>query len=213
MAVTDRTSSNTYSWLKNNKELINEATSRAKEQLIVLSSSKNLNRLHGISNDEDDVYGLFNYVRTNGESKVAEKSAASRALGVKPYSTETEEAFLKSLKFALDNVLYNKRKWTVHKEVSIAHVFLENLAYSDLFYSGRFDFVVYEKIYGKRVIPILAIELDCMEHNDDETVKIRDRKKAEICKKHGFELIRIENSYARRYNFIKEILIDYFVKN
>ena len=36
MAVTDRTSSNTYSWLKNNKELINVATSRAKEQLIVL---------------------------------------------------------------------------------------------------------------------------------------------------------------------------------
>lgn len=213
MAVTDRTSSNTYSWLKNNKELINVATSRAKEQLIVLSSSKNLNRLHGISTDEDDVYDLFNYVRTNGESKVAEKSTASRALGVKPYSTETEEAFLKSLKFALDNVLYNQRKCTVHKEVSIAHVFQENLSYSDLFYSGRFDFVVYEKVYGKKEIPILAIELDGMEHNDDETVKKRDGKKAEICRKHGFELIRIENSYARRYNYIKEILIDYFIKN
>ena len=213
MAVTDRTSSNTYSWLKNNKELINVATSRAKEQLIVLSSSKNLNRLHLMNNDEDDVYDLFNYVRTNGESKVAEKSTASRALGVKPYSTETEEAFLKSLKFALDNVLYNKRKCRVHKEVSIAHVFQENLAYSDLFYSGRFDFVVYERVYGKKEIPILAIELDGMEHSEDETVKIRDRKKAEICRKHGFELIRIENSYARRYNYIKEILIDYFLKN
>ena len=52
-----------------------------------------------------------------------------------------------------------------------------------------------------------------MEHSEDETVKIRDRKKAEICRKHGFELIRIENSYARRYNYIKEILIDYFLKN
>ena len=213
MAVTDRTSSNTYSWLKNNKELINVATSRAKEQLIILSSSKNLDRLHGINNDEDDVYDLFNYVKSNGESKVAEKSAASRALGVKPYSTETEETFLQSLKFALDNVLYNQRKCTVHKEVSIAHVFQENLTYSDLFYSGRFDFVVYEKIYGKKEIPILAIELDGMEHNDDETVKIRDGKKAEICRRHGFELIRIENSYARRYNYIKEILIDYFTKN
>lgn len=213
MAVTDRTSSNTYSWLKNNKELINVATSRAKEQLIILSSSKNLDRLHGINNDEDDVYDLFNYVKSNGESKIAEKSAASRALGVKPYSTETEEAFLQNLKFALDNVLYNQRRCTVHKEVSIAHVFQENLSYNDLFYSGRFDFVVYEKIYGKKEIPILAIELDGMEHNDDETVKIRDKKKAEICRKHGFELIRIENSYARRYNYIKEILIDYFTKN
>ena len=213
MAVTDKTSSNTYSWLKNNKELINVATSRAKEQLIVLSSSRNLDRLHSINNEDDDVYDLFNYVKSNGESKVAEKSAASRALGVKPYSTETEEAFMQTLKHALDNVLYNKRKCTVHKEVSIAHVFQENLAYIDLFYTGRFDFVVYEKIYGNKEIPILAIELDGMEHQDDETVKFRDRKKAEICRKHGFELIRIENSYARRYNYIKEILIDYFVNN
>jgi ABC-type uncharacterized transport system ATPase subunit len=151
--------------------------------------------------------------KTEGASKVAEKPMASRALGIKPYSTETEEAFLQCLKHALDNVLYNKRKCTVHKEVSIAHVFQENLTNSDLFYTGRFDFVVYEKVYGKKEIPILAIELDGMEHYDDETVKLRDRKKAEICKAHGFELIRIENSYARRYNYIKEILIDYFTQN
>jgi hypothetical protein len=213
MAVTDKTSPNTYSWLKNNKELINVATSRAKEQLIVLSSKKNVERLHHMCGDDDDVYDLINYVRTNGASKVAEKPMASRALGIKPYSTQTEEAFLQCLKHALDNVLYNKRKCTVHKEVSIAHVFQENLTNSDLFYTGRFDFVVYEKVYGKKEIPILAIELDGMEHYDDETVKLRDRKKAEICKAHGFELIRIENSYARRYNYIKEILIDYFTNN
>jgi hypothetical protein len=189
------------------------ATSRAKEQLLVLSSKKNIERLHHMCGDDDDVYDLVNYVKTEGASKVAEKPMASRALGIKPYSTETEEAFLQCLKHALDNVLYNKRKCTVHKEVSIAHVFQENLTYSDLFYTGRFDFVVYEKVYGKKEIPILAIELDGMEHYEDETVKLRDRKKAEICKAHGFELIRIENSYARRYNYIKEILIDYFTNN
>ncbi len=213
MAVTDKTPSSTYSWLKNNKELINVATSRAKEQLIVLSSMKNIERLHQMCGDDDDVYDLVNYVKTNGASKVAEKPMASRALGIKPYSTETEEAFLQCLKHALDNVLYNKRKCTVHKEVSISHVFQENLTHSDLFYTGRFDFVVYEKVNGKKEIPILAIELDGMEHFDDETVKLRDKKKAEICKAHGFELIRIENSYARRYNYIKEILIDYFTNN
>jgi superfamily I DNA and/or RNA helicase len=213
MAVTDNTTPNTYSWLKNNKELINVATSRAKEQLIILSSMKNINRLHYTCGDNDDIYDLVNYVSTNGASRVAEKPMESRALGVKPFSTETEEAFLQSLKHALDNVLYNKRKCTVHKEVSIAHVFQENLSDSDLFYTGRFDFVVYEKIYGKTEIPILAIELDGMEHYEDEKVKLRDRKKEEICRKQGFELIRIENSYARRYNYIKEILIDYFTNN
>ena len=36
-------------------------------------------------------------------------------------------------------------RYTVHKEVAISHVFWENESYNDLFYSGRFDFVVYEK--------------------------------------------------------------------
>ena len=84
-----------------------------------------------------------------------------------------------------------------------------NLNYSDLFYSGRFDFVVYEKV-GKYQFPVLAIELDGKEHYTDEVVKNRDRKKNEICKAHNLQIIRVENSYARRYNHIKEILLSYF---
>lgn len=44
-------------------------------------------------------------------------------------------------------------------------------------------------------------------------VKKRDNQKNEICRQQGFELIRVENSYARRYNYIKNILIDFFSKN
>ena len=42
------------------------------------------------------------------------------------------------------------------------------------------------------------------------TAQARDRKKEAICREHGFELIRVENSYARRYHYIKDILIRYF---
>lgn len=69
--------------------------------------------------------------------------------------------------------------------------------------------MVYEKL-GKREFPILAIELDGKEHFEDEVVKNRDRKKDSICKEHNLQLIRVENSYARRYNHIKDILIKYF---
>lgn len=78
-----------------------------------------------------------------------------------------------------------------------------------LFYMGRFDFVVYEK-QGRSELPILAIELDGKEHFEDAVVKERDRKKNAICKAHNMEIIRVENSYARRYNHIKGILMDYF---
>lgn len=207
-AITDQTQSGTYEWLKNNKELINVATSRAKDKLIVLSSRKNLERLHK-EDDEDDLYELVQYVQTNGQSVVTPKPAISRALGVKPFSSATEEAFLQNLNHALENIWMTQSRYTIHKEVAISHVFWENEQWNDLFYKGRFDFVVYEK-QGQEEIPMLAIELDGKEHFSDEIVKERDRKKNEICRAHNLQIIRVENSYARRYNHIKEILINYF---
>ncbi len=210
-ALTDQTYKGTYEWLKNNKELINVATSRAKEQLVVLSSMKNLSRLR-TQEEPDDLSELVDYVRTKGVSKITPRTAASRALGVKPYSSETEAAFLENLNHALDNILYGGRRCVIHKEVGISHVFLDNEVKEDLFYSGRFDFVVYEQTRDKQEIPILAMELDGKEHVEDALVKARDRKKEEICRRHGFELIRIDNSYARRYHHVKDILIQYFEK-
>lgn len=209
LALTDQTGPRTYDWLKNNRELINVATSRAKEQLVLFVNSRNLKRLHR-EGEPDDVYELVRYVQTNGAAGVTCKPVASRALGVKPYSTETEEAFLQSLNHALENVLNNNRRCQIHKEVAISQVFEENLTQSSLFYNGRFDFVIYEKAFGGKSFPILAIELDGKEHQNDETVKKRDQQKEEICRKHGFELIRVENSYARRYYYIKRILEQYF---
>ena len=207
-AINDETSPKTYNWLKNNKELINVATSRAKEKLVVLSSMQNVQRLHR-NNEEDDLYELIQYTRTNGESQISQKVAESRALGVKPFTTKTEEAFLGTLRHALGNIWHTQNKYVVEKEVAISHVFRDNITYDDLFYTGRFDFVVYE-MNGTEKIPVFAIELDGKEHFEDEVVKRRDAKKNAICKAHNMELIRVENSYARRYNYIKDILVNYF---
>ena len=207
-ALSDRTTEGTYNWLKNNKELLNVATSRAKEKLILLASTNELERLHG-NNTDDDLYELVNYIRTNGQSAVTKKQVSSRALGVQPFSTATENAFLDNLTHALGNIWLTQSRYTIHKEVAISQVFQENLTHNALFYMGRFDFVVYEK-QGKSEIPILAIELDGKEHYTEEAVRERDRKKNEICKAHNLQIIRVENSYARRYNYIKDILMDYF---
>jgi hypothetical protein len=205
--LTERTAASTYSWLKGNKELINVATSRAKEQLVIVSSLDQVKRLHAAT-DDDDLYELVRYVQANGESVVTPKAVASRALGVKPYSTETETAFLENINHAIDNIMPERIKYAVQKEVAISHVFDTNISGLDLFYTGRFDFVVYEKL--GRGFPVLAIELDGKEHHDRALVIERDRKKTEICRQHGFEFIRIDNSYARRYQYIKNILIHFF---
>lgn len=207
-AITDNTQTGTYGWLRNNKELINVATSRARDKLIVLGSMQNIERLH-TQEDEDDLYELVNYVRTNGQSVVTPKRANSRALGVKPFSTATEDAFLKNLNHALENIWMTQSRYSVKKEVAISHVFRDNEDYNALFYNGRFDFVVYEK-QGEQEFPMLAIELDGKEHFEDEVVKERDRQKNAICDAHNLRIIRVENSYARRYYHIKGILEKYF---
>ena len=208
LCVTDKTRPETYHWLMNNKELINVSTSRAREQLVLVSSAQAVNHLH-VPSEEDDIYDLLQYVKTEGSYEVSVHPAESRALGIRPYSTETEEAFLTNLNHALDSAFADGSRYKVHKEVSISQVFLNNPSYDDYFYRGRFDFVVYLQ-RGSQELPILAIELDGKEHSEEEVVKQRDQKKEKICREHGFELIRVDNTYARRYHYIKNILIHYF---
>ncbi|MCR4854555.1 MAG: DUF2726 domain-containing protein [Erysipelotrichaceae bacterium] len=208
LSLTDRTREETYNWLKNNKELINVSTSRAKHQLILFSSDKELKRLHA-GNQDDDLYDLYEYIRSEGEHEVAQRFVESRALGIRPYSTETETMFMESLNLALDNAFQDGSRFVVRKEVPISQVFMSNISHQDYFYRGRFDFVVFRKVQ-KEEIPVLAIELDGKEHFEEEVVRRRDQIKQNICKEHNFTLIRVDNTYARRYHYIKDILIKYF---
>lgn len=207
LSLTNKTQPQTYNWLKNNKELINVSTSRAKHQLVLFTSEKDINRLH--DSNEDDLYDLYQYMKTSGQYKVAQRFVESRALGIRPYSTETETAFMNSLNLALDNAFQDGSKFVVRKEVPISQIFINNISHQDYFYRGRFDFVVFRKVQ-KEELPVLAIELDGKEHFDDEVVKHRDETKQAICREHNFELIRVKNTYARRYHYIKDILIKYF---
>ena len=211
LALTDKTHEKTYSWLKNNKELINVATSRAKEKLVVTGDMEQLNRLHH-PGDDDDLFELCNYVRSNGITTVTERAPESRALGIKPYSTETETAFLETLNHAINAMMITKTKYVVKKEVPISQVFNSSNQVNDLFYTGRFDYIVYERD-GKELLPIFAIELDGNEHTNDIRVIERDKKKQQICDEHNFQLIRVPNNYARRYNYAKEILSSFFEKS
>ncbi|MCI8464354.1 MAG: DUF2726 domain-containing protein [Lachnospiraceae bacterium] len=209
-ALTDETHKGTYDWLKNNQELINVATSRAVDRLVVLSSRKNLERLHG-EGGEDDLYELIRYVQTNGSSKVASRQTKSRALGIKPFTNDVEEAFLTALNHALDNLWLTQNRFSVEKEVVTSRVLGPKDAGHALFPSGCFDFVVYEES-GEKKEPVLVIELDGKEHAADGTMRMREQKKQEVCRAHGVELIHVENSYARRYQHVKGILQAYFAK-
>ena len=209
LALTENTHSKTYDWLKNNKELLNVAVSRAKDKLVILSSKEQLERLHK-KDEPDDLYELANYVQKNGNYKVSSRETSSRALGIKPYSTETEDAFLTTLNHALSALLDENSKYTVKREVQLSHLFDKNKVDCDFFYKGSLDFVIYKKGFRGKEEPVLSIELDGPEHKNNPKVIARDEKKKQICKNHGFDLIHVDNTYARRYNFIKDVLEEFF---
>ena len=212
LALTEKTYPKTYEWLSNNRELINVATSRAKDKLMLLTDSRIVSHLHNIKDDKsnDDIYELVEYVKNNGVYDITPRENQSRALGTKPYKTETETEFLVTLNHVLSNIITSNKKYKVEKEVQISHLFRKNISYSDFFYRGSFDFVIYHVGYRGKETPVLAIELNGREHYEDEKVRRRDEQKKKICESQGFILIYVENSYARRYNFVKQILLDFF---
>lgn len=209
LALTDHTHEKTYDWLKNNRELLNVAVSRAKEKLILISSNKELKRLHK-KDEQDDLFELANYVQTNGEYKVTSRETSSRALGIKPYSSETEDVFLTTLNQALSVLLEDDSQYSVKREVQTSHLFEKLPSDCSFFFRASIDFVIYKKGFRNKEFPVLAIELDGPEHHDDPKVIERDEKKKQICKDHGFTLIHVDNTYARRYNFLKDILTEFF---
>jgi len=208
LALTNRTYSKTYDWLKNNRELLNVAVSRAKDKFVIFSNTEELKRLHK-NDDADDLYELAEYVKKNGDYKITPRESSSRALGIKPYSTETENTFLTTLNHAISTLIESDGKFSVEREVQLSHLFEKNPSDSDFFYKGSLDFVIYKKGFRNRKEAVLAIELDGPEHHSNPNVIARDEKKRQICKNHGFDLLHVDNSYARRYCFVKEILTEF----
>ena len=98
----------------------------------------------------------------------------------------------------------------IKRAVQTSHLFEKLPSDCEFFFKASIDFVIYKKGYRNKEFPVLAIELDGPEHHTDPKVMVRDEKKKQICKDHGFTLIHVDNTYARRYNFLKDILTEFF---
>lgn len=206
LAMTEQTSPKTYNWLKNNRELINVATSRAKNKLVLFSSKQAIKKLH--RDDPDDLFDLCRYVATKGTSTVAERSVSSRALGIKPYSEETEKAFFENLNHAMDCIGLQRKRYYAKLGVELSALFGKANAYRDCFTKETLDFVIFER-RNNQTLPLFALQLEQLSDESKYAVARREQARA-LCRTNGFDLMFVDKTYARRYHFIKEILIDYF---
>ena len=203
-AITNKTSQGTYNWLKNNKELINVAMSRAKDKFIMIANKDKIDQL-STNNGNDNIKELSNYVFNNGECKVQNVSPSSIALGTKHISSQSEEDLQKTISQILSVINPN---CFIESEVAIDSCF-KNLGNEEsLFYKGRFDLVIFERTFSDKKKPILAVELNGPEHYLDEEIKKRDEIKKQICEKHGFQLLTIKRECARDYRQNKSAILE-----
>ncbi len=205
VCVTPNTYKRTFDWLKNNKELINVAMTRAKKTFVLVGDAVSVKK-HS-NKQVNDLIELFDYVISNGEQIVTtaeEKNKIVNGANFKQFNTESERELLSTIK----HFLTTAEDYIVRREVSVNHI-LRNFKTVELFDFGlksNFDFVLFKK-QGNKETPVLVIELNGPEHYTDEKVMNRDAKKNIICEDNGIEILTIKNDYARRYDYVKKSIV------
>lgn len=203
-AITAHSSPKTFDWIKNNQELINVATTRAKKEFIMVGDFEEIRKR---SNKTNDYYELANYVKKNGkEVELSEVKGDNyvNSSNYRQYNTAKEKELLETV----NHVLSFGSKYVVGKQVKVADI-LNKFTQPILFDYGIksvFDFVIYAKL-RRDDIPRLVIELDGDEHLYDPKTIERDKMKEKICSDNKIKLIRIPNNYTRRYVFLKDFLL------
>lgn len=193
-----------FNWMKNNQQLLNVATTRAKENLTLICD---VNKANALSNNENnDFMELVDYMKNDGNYDVAYKENETFTKKVKMfkyYNVKTEEAFLNTL-------LHIK---SVYGQIRVKHkVFVKDIfdATADellVFSNGEqslFDFVIYDL----QTHPLIALEITSAIHYNDQRMQYRNRKKKALCAQHNITLLTISSDYVRRYSFIKEAILD-----
>lgn len=194
-SISPRTSKKTFEWLKNNRELINVGTTRAKKRLIVVADNEALN---GLSDKSDDLYALVEYVKSNGEIIVA-PSQASITIG-KSNNSKAEDEFYKTIsQFCSIN-----KTFVAKRNVSFSEIFRDdkNLSKSGM----EFDLVLYRKTSFENEVAVV-IEINGGEHFGAKEREICDQFKREICAEKHWKFLSIPNSFVKSYEEIRELIL------
>ncbi|HAH94506.1 MAG TPA: DNA helicase, partial [Dielma fastidiosa] len=203
-AVTKNTKPSTFNWLKNNQELINVAVTRARENLVLVTDMR---QLHELSQHEtNDFIELADYIAKDGKLEVSYKENEifnSKVKNFKYYNTACEEEFLGTLMHL--KTVFGQLQVAVKVKVSDV-LDLDSVSKKLFIYGNQahFDFVVYDMMKK----PLLAIEVMGLEHFSEIKVRERDERKQEICRQCNLKLISIHNDYVRRYQYIKNIILN-----
>ena len=198
-ALAQTTSSKTFDWVKDNKEITNVAVTRAKNELLICADK---NAIYSLSKDKENaVKELITYA----ESVQHKKSYTVTSPKQKPNlsnNSEYEKQFFKTLSQVLSVV----GGFRIERNVPMKKVFPNyESVFKSYYEKSEFDIVLW-RLGDKYKMPLLVIELDGDEHYVNSATRERDNKKEMLCKEHRIHLFRLPNSFASHYMFVKEYI-------
>lgn len=199
-AISPKTSKNTFAWIKDNYELINVAVTRAKSKLIIAADTEVVDKL---SDKKDDLYNLIQYAKNNGDIVVPANETIKLEIG-KSNGSVNEDEFFKTV----SHFCSCHKTFEAERNVAVVKLFKNE----DINSNMEFDLVLYEKnLFGKK--PVIAFEVNGGEHFGVLSRERSDRKKMEICARHGVKLIFIPNTFVKAYEYIADIILSSKNKN
>ena len=191
-----------YDWIKDNRQLINVATTRPKEKLIVIGDKSSIETLS--EGEESDIKDLIDYTSEFQAETFIQASVGKKYgnLTNKHLYTKFEDLFFDTLQRVLN---INKRGFSINGQTDVKQVLNIHEGHPMYEYATKasFDFLIKDKRNNVK----LAIELCGVEHRYDQKVINRDKMKNKLAKENGLEIIYINNRDARRYKMLKTILI------
>lgn len=201
-AISERTITRTYDFIKNNEELVNVAITRAKRNFTIVGDINAIRKVNG--DTPSDFTDLTDYVISNGEltSAIAPNVSPiiSKASGAKIIDSISEKEFLNTLTHFLSTEpdLHMRTKMKITDVVHIN----PTKSYFRFANSAHFDFVLFD--HDDRIV--MAFEINGDEHYSDSEVMLRDRMKMAIAKDHNFLIKAIPNSHVRRYDLLVDVI-------
>ncbi len=196
-ALSYKTSKATYSWLKNNFEILNVAVTRAKKKMIISSDTEIIEKL---SDKTDDLYHLVNYAKSNGSIIIPPNDTIKLEIG-KSNGSKNEDMFYKTI----SQFCSTQKNFDVKRNVPFYEIFKDDLVLKNS--KKEFDVVLYENKFPFTKKPKIVIEINGGEHFGIRKKEISDIRKMNICKQRNIKYIVIDNSFVKSYEEIRNIII------
>jgi hypothetical protein len=190
-AISKHTTPRTYDWIKNNSQLINVGVTRAKENLIVVTDKTALDIL---SERDDDLYALVDYVEKNGVTQISQSVVNRFTIG---FSNDSrfEDEFYKTMQH-----LCTVKGGRFERNVKVVDLFPEEKG-NDMVNKKEFDGVFYD---GN--IPIEVFEINGIEHYKNKRRISSDKIKMDLLRRKKIGLSLIPRQYVKHYEFIRELI-------